>query len=49
MTSRDKLEQPEVFARLVQLVCDVYAQAQQLHEAGVHVISTDEKTGMQAE
>jgi hypothetical protein len=48
MTSRDKLEQPEVFARLVKIVCEVYAKAQQLHEAGVHVISTDEKTGMQA-
>ena len=48
MTSRDKLEQPEVFARLVETVCDVYAKAQELHEAGVHVISTDEKTGMQA-
>lgn len=48
MTSRDKLEQPEVFAGQVEAVCALYAQAQQLHEAGVHVISTDEKTGMQA-
>lgn len=29
-------------------ICDLYAQAQQLHAEGVHVVSTDEKTGMQA-
>ena len=29
-------------------VCDTYAQAQGLHAKGVHVVSTDEKTGMQA-
>lgn len=29
-------------------VCRLYHQAQHLHEQGVHVISTDEKTGIQA-
>ena len=29
-------------------VCDLYQEAPKLHEAGVHVISTDEKTGIQA-
>lgn len=29
-------------------VCDIYKQAQQLHEQGIHVVSTDEKTGIQA-
>lgn len=29
-------------------VCDLYREAPKLHEAGVHVISTDEKTGIQA-
>jgi DDE superfamily endonuclease len=29
-------------------VCEVYRQAPTLHEQGVHVVSTDEKTGMQA-
>jgi hypothetical protein len=29
-------------------VCKLYHQAQELHEQGVHVISTDEKTGIQA-
>jgi len=48
MTSKDKLEDPERFAAQVKAICDVYAQAQELHERGVHVVSTDEKTGMQA-
>jgi hypothetical protein len=29
-------------------VCDLYAQAGRLAEQGVHLVSTDEKTGMQA-
>jgi DDE superfamily endonuclease len=29
-------------------VCQLYHQAQELHEAGVHVVSVDEKTGIQA-
>lgn len=29
-------------------MCDLYEQAQTLHEQGVHLISTDEKTGIQA-
>lgn len=29
-------------------ICDLYAQAQQLEEAGTHVVSTDEMTGVQA-
>jgi len=29
-------------------VCKLYHQAQELHESGVHVISVDEKTGIQA-
>ena len=30
------------------MVCDLYAQAIELHDQGVHVVSTDEKTGIQA-
>jgi len=30
------------------VVCDLYAQALELHQMGVHVVSTDEKTGIQA-
>jgi hypothetical protein len=32
----------------VSAVCDTYAIAQAIEEEGVHVVSTDEKTGMQA-
>jgi hypothetical protein len=32
----------------VRTVCDLYHQAAEWHEQGVHVISTDEKTGIQA-
>lgn len=32
----------------MQTVCDTYLQAPALREQGIHVISTDEKTGMQA-
>lgn len=48
MTSRDKLDDPERFEQQVRQICEVYAQAKDLHERGVHVVSTDEKTGMQA-
>lgn len=30
------------------MVCELYARAQELHEQGVRVVSTDEKTGIQA-
>jgi len=30
------------------VVCELYARAQELHEQGVRVVSTDEKTGIQA-
>jgi len=29
-------------------VCELYAQAIELHQKGIHVVSTDEKTGIQA-
>jgi transposase len=48
LTSRDKLDAPEVFSAQVQHICDLYREAPELHQAGVHVVSTDEKTGMQA-
>lgn len=43
-----KIDDPEEFVEEVAAVCDLYKQAQQLHEQGVHLISTDEKTGIQA-
>lgn len=41
-------EDPEGFDQQVATVCDLYATAPTLHEQGVHVMSSDEKTGIQA-
>lgn len=48
LTSKDKLEDPAGFQRRVETICDIYSQAQQLHDEGVNVVSCDEKTGIQA-
>ena len=37
-----------MFAGEVRTLCQLYHQAQELHEQGVHLISSDEKTGIQA-
>lgn len=37
-----------MFREEVREVCKLYHQAQELHEQGVHVVSVDEKTGIQA-
>jgi hypothetical protein len=39
---------PVVFDQQVKTVCEIYEQTPKLHEQGVHVVSTDEKTGIQA-
>jgi hypothetical protein len=39
---------PEEFRRQSAAVCDLYERAGQLAEQGIHVVGTDEKTGMQA-
>ena len=41
-------EDPQTFAKESKTVCDVYRQAPQLYQAGVCIVSTDEKTGIQA-
>jgi transposase len=41
-------DDPETFSQEVKTVCDVYHQAPQLHQQGVSIVSTDEKTGIQA-
>ena len=41
-------ENPELFDQEVKTVCNLYAAAPELHQQGVHVMSTDEKTGIQA-
>jgi hypothetical protein len=48
MTSKDKLENPEQYQADVENVCDTYKAAPGLAAEGVHTVSTDEKTGMQA-
>ena len=48
MTSKDKLEDPEQYEADVRRICETYAQTPRLHEQGTHVISTAEKTGIQA-
>ena len=40
--------EPEVFDGEVRRVCEHYAQAFSLREEGVHLVCTDEKTGIQA-
>jgi transposase len=42
------VEDEAVFRQEVREVCKLYHQARELHEQGVHVISVDEKTGIQA-
>lgn len=46
--NNQRTENPELFDQEVKTVCDVYAAALDLHQQGTHVMSTDEKTGIQA-
>lgn len=48
LTSPDKLENPEEFQQRVEEVCALYRQAPELDQQGVHVVSCDECTGIQA-
>jgi transposase len=41
-------EDPVAFSQQVATVCDLYEQAGRLAEQGIHLVSTDEKTGIQA-
>jgi len=43
-----KIEDPERHAAEVGRICEVYKQAQDLQAQGTHVVSTDEKTSIQA-
>lgn len=42
------IEDEEKFNQEVTAVCEIYKQAGKLEKSGIHVISCDEKTGMQA-
>lgn len=48
LTSKDKLENPEVYQQAVESLCATYLAAPALEAQGTHVVSVDEKTGMQA-
>lgn len=48
LTSKDKREDPERYQTEVEQLCDTYLEAPKLAAEGAHVISVDEKTGMQA-
>ena len=43
-----KPEHRTEFEQQAPVICALYQQAQTLHEQGIHVVSTDEKTGIQA-
>lgn len=47
LTSK-RADNPEQFDAAVKVVCDLYEQAPALAEQGTHLMSTDEKTGIQA-
>ena len=42
------MENPEQFDQEVETVCELYEKAPELQAQGVHLVSTDEKTGIQA-
>jgi hypothetical protein len=46
--NNERAAEPEVFDREVRTVCEHYAEALKLHEEGVHLLSTDEKSSIQA-
>lgn len=44
----ERAAEPEIFDAQVRGVCECYAEALHLYEEGVHLMSTDEKSGIQA-
>jgi transposase len=46
--NNERSAEPEVFDAEVRRVCEQYAEALSLREEGVHLVSTDEKSGIQA-
>ncbi len=48
LTAMERLTDPEGFENGVRHICALYLSALALHALGVHVVSTDEKTGIQA-
>ncbi len=46
--NNQRAEEPEIFDAEVRAVCEHYAKALSLHREGIHLVSTDEKSGIQA-
>ena len=46
--NNERAKEPEVFDAEVRRVCEHYAKALSLHEEGVHLVSTDEKSSIEA-
>ncbi len=46
--SPEKEEAPEVFSAKVNEICELYLSALEKDQAGIHVVSTDEMTGIHA-
>jgi transposase len=46
--NNDRAAEPEVFDAEVRVVCEHYAKALAWHAEGIHLVSTDEKTSIQA-
>jgi hypothetical protein len=45
----ERAAEPEIFdAQVIRGVCECYAEALHLYEEGVHLMSTDEKSGIEA-
>lgn len=48
LNSKDKLKNPEEFEKRVTTVCEIYLNSKNLQKDGFHILSCDEKTGIQA-
>ncbi len=48
LTSKDKLEDPEAYEEAIREICRLYADAPGLYEQDIIVVSTDERSGIQA-
>ena len=45
--NNERVDAPETFDQEVKTICDAYEEALEWHEKGAHLLSTDEKTGIQ--
>jgi transposase len=48
LNSKDKIKDPEEFNKNVKEVCEIYQTSKELEKEGVHIVSSDEKTSIQA-